>query len=276
MDPCEPGIRGHVLLKKIPAWSEEDPRFLALCEHVQAHGVTHAVLMTSRHEVVDLDGLHRWRAAKQLQLSEIPVQIVPDDLVANTILAGLVLRPHYTKSARAYLAYPLFEHALEESRHRRLENLKQGKSPMISRMSGEPTIGKTAQDFASQLGFKRELFCQAKQVHEIFVRDAEYKKAMEPRILAEPIGGEHENSRPVGLGAVIAGWSGRAATNDKAKGASDQLELFSDAFTTLGKRFSYWESFSQAQKSRAVEVIRKTVSEMPEDLRAEVVKALKG
>jgi len=116
------------------------------------------------------------------------------------------------------------------------------------------------------MGFSRDLFFQAKQVHEIFVRDSEYKAEMEPRILQEAVGGEHEGNRPVGLGAVIAGWAGRGATADKARAGSEQLELFLGGFSVLGKRFRYWESFTAEEKKIAAEGLERELAGAPAEL----------
>ncbi|MBK8255608.1 MAG: hypothetical protein IPK82_23460 [Polyangiaceae bacterium] len=51
---------------------------------------------------------------------------------------------------------------------------------------------------------------------------------MEPRLLCEPMGGEHEANRPVGLGAIIAGYEGKK-NEDKARVDAAQLDLFGRA-----------------------------------------------
>ncbi len=72
----------------------------------------------------------------------------------------------------------------------------------------------------------------AKKVHAIFAKDPNFKAQMEPRILAEPIGGEHEQNRPVGLGAVIAGHAGKQ-NEDKPRNDGTQLELFGKAIKSF-------------------------------------------
>jgi len=76
-------------------------------------------------------GVMHWRAAKQLGLTEVDCRVVGPNDVAGAILADLVLRPHYTQSAIAYLAYPLLATAVAESKVRRIENLKE--RPMFPR-----------------------------------------------------------------------------------------------------------------------------------------------
>src|SRR6185503_14497655 len=119
----------------------------------------------------------------------------------------------------------------------------------------------TAEELSESLGIDRHLFFDAKKVHEIFAKDPDYQALMEPRILSEPIGGEHEEKRPVGLGAVIAGWKGR---NNKGKAREDhsQLELFSDCVATLFNRFTKLLSFDALDKSRLTEEVKPLIADM--------------
>lgn len=263
VDPCGGGVRRHAGMRFYREWSDEDPRFLALCRDLELNGAYLPVFMTRKLEVCDFDGWNRCRAARRLQLERIPVAWVEEEQMATVLLGGLLQREHLTKSARAYLAYPLMERAFVEAREKRIKNIKKGN---VSRSCTECTIGSKVEDFAEEIGIGRRLFFMAKQVHEIFVRDAGYKGEMEPRILQEAVGGEHEGNRPVGLGAVIAGWAGRGATADRARGGSEQLELFLGGFSMLGKRFRYWEGFTAEEKRLAAEGLERELEGAPAEL----------
>jgi len=227
IDPCLDGIRSHSCIKHIPQWPDNGPRMMSLRVEMQTTGICQPVQMTAKHEIVDADSRERWRAAKALQLDKIPVVIVADDQVATASLNALAHRRHLTKSAIAYIAFPLLALAIAESKDRRLKNIE---NAHISRKAPAAPFGTTMEDLAVNLGFDKNLLKEARRVHDIFAKDAAYKAQMEPRILCEPIGGEHEQHRPVGLGAVIAGFEGR---KQERRVDHAQLELFGRAVRTF-------------------------------------------
>lgn len=229
VDPCLDGIRAHACIRHIPQWPDNSPRMEQLRREMQATGIVAPVLMTAKHEIVCADSRERWRAAKALQLSRIPILIVADDQVASASLNALIHRRHLTKSALAYLSFPMLKTALDEAQHRALEMIKKSN---VSPSGGERRTAKSVEEIAETLGIGATTLKEARRVHEIFAKDAAFKAQMEPRILCEPIGGEHEQHRPVGLGAVIAGYAGKA-NEDKERADRSQLELFGQAVKTF-------------------------------------------
>lgn len=201
----------------------------ALRRELQATGIVQPILMTTKHEIVDADSRERWRAAKALQLDRMPIMLVAEEQIVSASLNALVHRRHLTKSALAYLAFPMLKTALEEAQARAREMLKNAN---VSSSGAERRTAKSVVEIAANLGVCETTLKQARRVHEIFAKDANYKAQMEPRILVEPIGGEHEKNQPVGLGAVVAGYGGKA-NEDKARNDRNQLELFSQAVKTF-------------------------------------------
>lgn len=260
LDPCEPGIRAHACIKHIPAWGTDDPRMEALRAAMQEGATVPALLMTARREIVCIDSLNRWRAAMALQLDTVPVQFVADDQVATTALA-LLHRRHFTKSALAYLCYPLMERAHNEARQRRLENLRNWQKGQCLPESARSALSRnTAEDFAEFIGIGRRLFALAAYVHKEFaspvkydiqiqggrhdgaIREQTLKEHFEPRILAEMYGDEHEQHRPMGLGAVARGigsLKSEAVANQKRP---EQLDLFTNAVDRLSHCLSKLDS----------------------------------
>lgn len=226
IDPCLDGIRPHACLKHIPLWPDNGPRMMALRTEHQTTGLCPPIQLTAKHEIVDADSRERWRAAKMLQLPSIPVAIVPEELAELVSISTLVHRRHLTKSAIAYLVFPRLTLALEQARAQAHEKLR--KLPISPVGAAAPTV-KTVQEIAAGYGIEKTLLQEARRVHEIFAHDLAYKAQMEPRLLAEPIGGEHEQTRPVGLGAIIAGYAGKQ-NEDKPRADRGQLELFSQGF----------------------------------------------
>lgn len=264
IDPCADGIRPHQCIKHIPLWPDNGPRMEALRGELQASGLCQPVQMTAKHEIVDADSRERWRAARMLQLDSIPIAIVPEDQATSACANALAHRRHLTKSAIAYLLFPLVERLLDEARHRALEMLKKGNDFP----SGAPCrTGNSREDICHRLGVGDTLLKEARRVHELFAKDPSFKAQMEPRILAEPIGGEHEQHRPVGLGSVIAGYAGRNENGIEKKG---QLELFTGGFGTFVKRFLYWTGFDPAARRAALQQMRKDLDALPPEQQEEL------
>jgi len=214
-DPAS--LRPLHILKTIPAaeLADDAPRFHSLCDDtLERRGLAEPLKITAEGHLVDLDSWDRWKAARAAQLATVPCLIIDADRVFGTFVSALAQRRHYTRSALAYVLYPALKEAHQESKARRAKNLKTGQN---SRSATQWRIGKTADDLADEIGIGRALFQYAARVHDLFEKDAKYKGLMEPRILAEPIGGEHETARPVGLGAVIAGYPGWKKTKGEER-----------------------------------------------------------
>jgi len=220
LDPCADGLRPHACLRHIPEWPDNGPRQTALRREMEASGLCQPIQITEKHEIVDPDSRERWRAARSLQLPGIPVAIVPQEQVSTAYLNALVQRRHLTKSAIAYLAFPQLQNALDEARDRRFKMLEKANDSR-SELSSLP---KNIEELAEAIGINRHFIFDAKKVHALFAKDPAFKAQMEPRLLAEPIGGEHEQNRPIGLGAVIAGFEGKKLEDQPRP--DRQLDLF--------------------------------------------------
>ncbi|MDB6125475.1 MAG: hypothetical protein JWQ71_4468 [Pedosphaera sp.] len=260
---CDPGkLSVHPLTKAMPEWGAEDERFLALVEDIRARGVDQPLLIDGEERIVD--GRHRWRAALQVRLPEVACKVIDDAEIASAILHSLIQRRHFTKSALAYLAYPLLEEAHEEAVQRKLNSLKNSNK---SSSSMESTTTKTVEEFARSFGFGRDLFYQARELHEKFKKDPRLKYEYEAIIL----NGE------LGLGTFLASLVDSIATAvpRKPRFLSERFVLVESAFETLTKRFAYWEEFDTDQRSELAPMIRRTVAKMPVDLRKEFQKAIR-
>lgn len=260
IDPCFDGIRAHVCIKHIPQWPDNSPRMEAKRREMKRSRFCPPILMTAKHEIVDPDSRESWRAAKMLQLDRVPIHIVPDDQASTVFVSVIGQRRHISKSAIAYLVFPALKSALEEAQHAARENLKKGPNSPSDINIGRETP-QTIDQIAEGIGISGSLLKEARRVHEIFAKDAAFKAQMEPRILVEPIGGEHEQNRPVGLGAVIAGHAGKA-NEDKSRNDRGQLELFGQAVKTFCIRAP-----QIADEAAARKVVRAQLEHLsPEDL----------
>jgi len=262
----------HKSLALMPAWEDGDQRFLALCDDVKENGVREPLKVYIPSEprsdgkvAVVVDGRHRQRASKRMQLPAVPCIVVDEQQAAGIIIATLLHRRHYSKSALAYLAFPFLKTAYDEANARRLGNLKRGMSPANSAAKVFTTVGQ----LADQLGISERMFQYAAQVNEIFENDSEYKKIMEPAILSD------DPEESVALSRVVAGYAGRKTTAGKARPATQQLELFCQGTASLAKFSSYWEKLDAEDQAQAKLEVRKTAVKMPADLRAIWIAELK-
>ena len=92
----------HKLLDLMPSWEDGDPRFLALCDSVRDEGVIEPLKVyipaqprSDGKVAVVVDGRHRNRAARRMQLPGIPAAVVSEAEAASIILSTLVHRRHF-------------------------------------------------------------------------------------------------------------------------------------------------------------------------------------
>jgi len=251
-DPAELAGHYHPDLKSIPELAEDSPEFLAIARGVQRCGIMQPLLVDEKGRILDDHSRTLLRCARRWQMKEVPVQVRESADVHLLIIHSLAHRRQLTKSAIAYLAYPHLAPAFEIARINHLEKLRKGQCfPVVP----EGTTGaKTVEELAVELGIGRTLFFEARDVHKKFEDTRKYPRVVqggpqdgadveltlrewyEPRILRPPIGGEHENNRPMGLGAVIAGIASDRADIKKGgppKEDDRQLQLFSNGLDQL-------------------------------------------
>jgi hypothetical protein len=152
----------HPLLKTQPWMAPIELE--ALVADIREQGVLQALFITEDDEVVD--GRHRWKAAR-IAGKQVPCIVVPKDQVAAIILATILARRHYTKSARAYLALPLLEKAVAESVAKKASNLRKGaKSPenRLNRLSEK----KGSDELAEKLGISLDMLQLARNTERLF------------------------------------------------------------------------------------------------------------
>lgn len=241
-------LRPHDYIARLHRWSHDDPDFRAFLDDIRSHGIQVPLQITAADFVCD--GEMRRQAAALLHLATVPCIIVPDDQASAIAISSLTQRRHYTKSALAYLAIPLLESQIEAARQNQTAALKSGANVPFAQLT------KTIAQMAEEIGVHRMTFTDACKVRELFLQDPEYRAQIEPRLL----------SGEVGLGAIIAGAAGRAATKDKARAADQPLILWDRAMKDWRNRYRFWAEFDDAQKLEAMKSISSAIWDMPEDL----------
>src|SRR5690348_2656123 len=104
---CTSDLTIHPEARELPELADDDPQFIALMDDIRDFGIQTPLDIDKHNQVVD--GRHRLRGARKLNLKEVPVIVHEEAEVIAIILRSLLLRRHYTKSALAYTAYPMFE-----------------------------------------------------------------------------------------------------------------------------------------------------------------------
>jgi hypothetical protein len=241
----------HPLLKQLP---DPDSELLTrVANDIAENGIRDALIVDEKNRV--MSGRVRLKAALTIELPELPIRRASSADAATIIVHSLLQRAHYSKSALAYLTFPFFEIVLQESRARRIENLKQHAERTDSTQN--VLSGRSAEDVARQAGVSRALFFQAGQVHKLFAKHPEAKKQLEPQILCGDLS----------LGYAINGVAGILSTRGKARGADDQLELFGRTVNALRIRFAKWDSIAPAKRMFVANEFAEAIAEAPEEIR---------
>ena len=234
--------------------AEDHADSLAMVRSVSELGILTA-LKVCKGRIVD--GRLRQRGALGAGLAAVPFEEVPEEDVASIIVHSLLARRHYTKSALAYLGYPIMENALAESRRRRVANLQIGVNPSNPRSSISWTIGNSG-DLAEQLGVSRALFLMAAAIRKKFGAAPALRIEWEPKIL----------SGEMALGAVQQAISGKIAANEgKTVPKGDANQLMLDLFSTAKVRLDRWEKLAPKQRDAAKEkFVTDFLANLPEEL----------
>jgi hypothetical protein len=232
---------------------------------VVARGIDVPLILNKDHEL--LDGRIRLRGALAAGLPEVPciVREDGDAMAATIILASLCQRKHYTKSALAYISFPLVEDAVREARDKRLENLRRGDQipeRVLSTQSGNP---RSVEDICESIGISRKLLYLARNVHGLFAKQDGAREKFEPFIL----------SGELSLGEAIQGIAGWISTKGKSKQESGQLDFFHKLVVAVRFRFSRFTKLAKHEQTFVANEFAGTAEEWPEAVQEAVERKLK-
>jgi len=219
---------------------------------------------------VVVDGETRRRAALDLGLAEVPVEIVDEIEAIQIILRELCLRRNLTKGQRAYVAYPLLSPAHEEAQARRLQNLQKGQCFSVRHSVPDGDGKGSVSALAESIGICQRMLRQAAEIHRLLTAHPELREKYEAAIF--------HPDRPAGLGAILAGIGfeldrgrktdlGHPHTGGQPTSVGRQLELFTSAISDLGKRWEYWEEFDDSVRAAHWAAVRSEVAEYPRERR---------
>lgn len=247
-------IQWHELIQDMPCWAANSPEMSALIEDIQERGIDQPLIVCQ----VDgddmyslLDGRHRHRAAQQAGLDQVPVIVRAEEDALGIIFSSITQRRHFGKGALAYLLYPVMcASAVPNGGHRKAQLI-------------ESTV---VLDLCVRAGFSRDLYFQAKTLHQAFDKRPDLREEYEPRILA----GE------IGLGACIAGLAGKEATAGNARNDRAPEQLVFDTFTDLRTRFSRWEKIEPSQRKAICHEAADTILTLPGEVQDSILRALRA
>lgn len=245
-------LRVHSVLRGVPKLPADSQEFLVLVESIRLHGLIEPLIITSDGDIVD--GRHRAAALLTIDRdADAWCMIVAQERAPEIALATLSARRHLvTKGQLAYVAFPLYRPAYEAV-VRRVGEMRRNGVLQSSDQAGVDVL-------AEQMGVSRDEFLRAAKVHKIFSQHPELRDVWEPRIL--------DTHAPIGLGAVIAGIAGEAATKGKARPPqrNTALSRWDCSWTELGKHARAWDRWSSEDRDHAAEKVRTTVADLPDPL----------
>jgi len=263
-DPAE--LRPHPLVKDLPRWAKDDPRFYGLCDDIRDNGIKIPLQITQDGRV--LDGETCRQAARALQMDGVPCVIVPDDQATETVLRGLVRRRHLTKSQLAFLVVPLIQPAFEESQRRMNWAKKGSQTPAnsIRREDYQRLTTFSVAEYAENMGMSARFLQMARTLLELiaanpgpheFELEVDDKPVTRTMMLKEwVILRLFDAESPQGLteinkaaGYFVSCWeSPGKRVGGPPKTETRQMELFEQTFKTEVVRWNYWASFDDKQK----------------------------
>lgn len=251
-------IQWHRLIQGMPCWAENSPEMSALTEDVTERGIDQPLIVCQTQDGGEvpgfyflLDGRHRHRAASLGGLDKVPVVVRDEADAVGIVFSSITQRRHYGKGALAYLLYPVMCASAPEGPGR------------PKKSSIESTI---ILDLCVRAGFSRDLYFQAKSVHQAFEKRPDLREEYEARILA----GE------IGLGACVAGLAGKEATAGGSRNDRPPEQLVFDTFTDLRNRFSRWEKIEPTHRKAICHEAADTVLALPAEVQESILKALRA
>lgn len=233
----------------------KDARYLAMQAAWEEQGGCPPIYATPGGQIVD--GRHRYWWLEKSGEDQAPCIEVTEDEVPLVILGALTGRNHTTKGQLAYLAAPKLEHAFAAAQERRIAVLQAGGK------TGRLPVLPTAEELAERLGIGRNLLFQARKIHAFFgepKKGKAWRKEWEPQIL--------DGEEPVGLGFVVAGLAGSAATKGQLRkpDRNSALNNWDAALRNLAKPAGHWARWDDEQRDFAAEALRKSLVKMPAEV----------
>lgn len=251
----------HPLTVNFDAWPDDDPRMLALVADIRERGIDQPLITDAESQV--LDGRHRLRAARIVNLATVPCLIRTGQEAGAIIRAAIFRRRHYSKCALAWQALP---YVIAATMNGRAKWATKAASPWKSELPSDLATAKTQEQLADDLGISRETLRQGMSVGELFAARPDIRDEFLPKLLA----GE------ASFWNILSAVAGRDATKGKERPglAESQLELFDSTWSHLKRGASAWKRFDDSQKEVVMQQFRATAAALPQELRHALAEVL--
>jgi hypothetical protein len=253
-------IQWHNLIRSMPRWADESPEMAALVEDVRERGIDQPLIVCltdgggeTPGDYYLLDGRHRHRAAILAGLTSVPVVERDESEALGIVLNSITQRRHFSKGALAYLCYPVLEAAALP--HGGDRKSKSTQSTLID-----------TETLCSRSGFGRDLYFQARRVHEVFARRPDLREEYEPRIL----------SGDMGLGACVAGLAGKESTEGTKRQDRPPEKLLIDGFQAIETRFRAWDKLEGSARRDVADRAVETILSLPDEVQDTLLRALRA
>lgn len=264
-DPAE--LRLHALQKHIPAPDKKSTEWVAFVDSVNAGGILHPLIITPDKQI--MDGGWRWRAAKELELTEVACLVRPESEAAVIITESLLHRKQMTRGAAVYLAILLVKEFVQSAESRRLQNLRKGvktremqlKTPTFPVESNFP---ESVRELAIRWGVSHATILQAEDVRAIFAKDAGFKAEWEPKLLS----GE---CNLWNVKSAHAGGNPSAQTGRDEKKSFKQMQLM---FEPLDAKA--WSGLDEQKQEMVITSWKTAAAKIPKHLRQTIIEILKA
>jgi hypothetical protein len=286
-DPADLAGHFHPSLKHIPPLDPASPEFKAIQAGVGQCGIVQPLIVDEHGRILTDHSRTLLACARLWALERVPVQVRDAAEAPLLLIHDLAHRRQLTKSAIAYLAYPLLKPAWEGAR----EKMEKGQfGAKKADFTGVHSMhSRNIEEFAIELGISRRLLFEAKEVHELFDKDNEsypfereggatdgaqetltLREYFEPKIFRAPIGGEHEQNRPMGLNGVLSGIKflfkkSKSHRGGRPEEEERQLKLFSKILDDELNRWRYWAEFDESVQQMHWEKVRVKLKTMDPD-----------
>jgi hypothetical protein len=254
----------HPLADRIPMLGQTHPEFVALVMDIAERGIDEPLKVDSHHRI--MDGRHRRDAAIQADLQTVPCVVRNEEDALDLVIGSLYARRHFSDDLRAYLFAPEYETLLARNRERTLSNLKQGKTPMISRKPENPATGSDRVAIARRFGLSHDRLDTALALLKIFREKPELREKYEPDIY----------SGKWSLWNALSAVKGKEATEGITPQARPAGKLIEKTFRAALVHFKRWEKIvSKQERLQVAKALDELLRGIPDELVPAAMQALK-
>lgn len=227
-------------LLSLPGLGEE--AFEALVDSIRIKGILKPITLSREGKIVD--GLHRWRAAKILELPQIPC-VTTDRDAMEFALESAVTGRRLTRSGSILWLWEQHPLLAEDSKERGFSNLKKGQNPRsdYSHSGENGAFSRSYASLAKQYRLPEKYFSKLSQVRDACRTDKEWEWVRTQVLF-------HELSWSRAPSALAGYQAGEVNEDGEVKRApTNHFAVLTRSFTSLSESFRQWDSLKPDQRA---------------------------